>query len=70
MEANFTHDSLAKAIGISANKGLIIAHLGEKFLELIGPTCAQRKVDAMQAKHFTPVDPLEQPPKVIILSDP
>lgn len=70
MEASFTHESLAKVVGISQNKGLIIAHLGEKFLELIGPTCAQRKVDVMQAKHFTPMDPLEQPPKVIILPDP
>lgn len=64
MEASFTHESLAKAVSINPTKGLIIAHLGEKFLTLIGPTCAQRKVDVMQHKHFIPMDPLEQPPKV------
>ena len=64
LEASFTHESLAKAVGVNPTKGLIIAHLGEKFLALIGPTCAQRKVDVMQHKHFTPMDPMEQPPKV------
>lgn len=67
LEASFTHESLAKTVGITTNKGLIIAHLGEKFLLLIGPTCAQRKVDVMQHKNFIPLNPLEQPGKVSLL---
>lgn len=64
LEASFTHESLARAVGINSSKGLIVAHLGEKFLLLIGPTCAQRKVDVMQMKNFVPLNPLEQTTKV------
>ena len=62
MDVQFTSESLAKALGISAAKTVLCKHLSRKFAELIGPVAAQRKVDAMQSKNFIPLDPTELPP--------
>ena len=64
LESTLTHESIAKAIGIAPNKGLLRTHLGDKFVGIIGPIFAQKKVDLMQQKHFMPLDPLQEPPKV------
>ncbi len=61
LDVQFTSDSLARALGISHSKSLLRKHLSRKFMELIGPTAAQRKVDAMQSKGFAALDPTEQP---------
>lgn len=60
LDVQFTSDSLAKALGISHSQSIIRKHLSRKFMELIGPTAAQRKVDAMQSKGFVSLDPTEQ----------
>ena len=39
-------------LGIGPSKALICKHLAKKFMELIGPVAAQKKLDAMQAKGF------------------
>ena len=43
-----------------------MTYLGERFSLLIGPACAQRKVDAIRKakKSFVFVDPTEPAPKV------
>ena len=48
-------------MGIGQSKTLIRKHLSKKFVELIGPIAAQKKMDAMQTKGFQPLDPTEQP---------
>ena len=40
---------------------LIRKHLEKKFIEIIGPVGAQKKIDAMQSKTFQALDPTEQP---------
>ncbi len=47
-------------MGIGHSQSLIRKHLSRKFIELIGPAAAQRKVDAMQSKGFAALDPTEQ----------
>ena len=61
MDVQFTSESLARALKISNTKTLIRTHLSRKFMELIGPIAAQKKVDAMQVKGFQPHDPTEPP---------
>jgi len=61
LDVQFTSESLAKALGIGQSKTLIRKHLSKKFVELIGPIAAQKKMDAMQTKGFQPLDPTEQP---------
>ena len=64
LESSFTHESLAKVVGINESKGLIMAHLAEKFLVAVGPIFGQRKVDVMNQKHFVALDPTAHPTKV------
>ncbi len=64
MESSLTHKSIAKAVGIAPSKSLIITHLGEKFVNIIGPIFAQRKVDKIHQKHFVPLDVTLEPTKV------
>lgn len=56
----FTSESLARLLGIQESKTLIRKHLAKKFMEVLGPVAAQRKLDAMQAKSFQPIDPTDK----------
>ena len=66
LDSHFTHESLAKVLNIPPTKELLVTYLGERFSLLIGPACAQRKVDAIRKakKSFVFVDPTEPAPKV------
>lgn len=64
LEPSLTHESIAKAIGVSSSDGLIVTHLGERFVSIIGPIFAQRKVNMMQHKNFAPMDVTAHPLKV------
>ena len=60
LDVQFTSYTLAKALGIEESKTLIRKHLEKKFIEILGPVGAQKKMDAMQSKAFQPLDPTEQ----------
>ncbi len=53
-------------MGIAPSKALIVTHLGEKFVNIIGPIFAQKKVEMMQHKHFVPLDVTAEPKVSII----
>lgn len=60
LDVQFTSESLARVLGIAPTKTLLRKHLTKKFMEVIGPVGAQKKLDAIQSKVFQPLDPTEK----------
>lgn len=58
LDDQFTASSLAQALGITQTQSLLWNHVYKKFMELVGPVAAQRKLDAMKNKSFVHLDPL------------
>ena len=64
LEVTFNDESLAQLLGIPSNKALLRQHLMLSFMDVIGPVCAQGKLDARKSKHFHHLEPIWRP-KVI-----
>ena len=58
LDDQFSATSLAQALGISQTQSLLWSHVYKKFMELVGPVAAQRKLDAMRSKSYVHLDPL------------
>jgi len=61
LEVTFNDDSLAQLLGIPANKTLLRRHVMLSFMDIIGPVCAQGKLDARKSKNFQYLDPVWRP---------
>ena len=61
LEVTFNDDSLAQLLGIPANKTLLRQHVMLSFMDVIGPVCAQGKLDARKSKNFQHLDPVWRP---------
>lgn len=60
LDDQFTAASVAQALGISQTQSLLWSHVYKKFMELVGPVAAQRKLDAMRSKSFVHLDPVQK----------
>eukprot|EP00731_Ephydatia_muelleri_P037908 Em0597g3a len=63
LDDQFTAASVAQALGISQTQSLLWSHVYKKFMELVGPVAAQRKLDAMRSKSFVHLDPVQKAKK-------
>lgn len=61
LEVTFNDESLAQLLGIPSNKALLRQHLMLSFMDIIGPVCAQGKLDARKSKHFHHLEPIWRP---------
>lgn len=61
LDVTFTDESLAELLGIPSNKALLRQHLMLSFMDVIGPVCAQGKLDARKSKHFHHLEPIWRP---------
>lgn len=61
LDVTFNDESLAQLLGIPSNKALLRQHLMLSFMDIIGPVCAQGKLDARKSKHFHHLEPTWKP---------
>lgn len=61
LDVSFNDESLAQLLGIPSNKTLLRQHLMLSFMDVIGPVCAQGKLDARKSKHFHHLEPIWRP---------
>ena len=57
LEDTFTGNTLAEVLDIPKGKTHLRSVVKEEFMKVIGPHCAQHKLDKSKAKHFSHVSP-------------